>query len=169
MESRIFGFAPISRPDSKILILGSMPGERSLQLKQYYGHFANQFWRVLEEVFRTEELRDYQSKKRLLAVNRLALWDVVKSCCRYGSSDLSINKVHANDIPGFLRSHPGICHILLNGRTAEKYFVRLFGKTISLPYEYVPSTSPAYAGLSFRMKTRLWKKAFWKAGFRQLR
>jgi hypoxanthine-DNA glycosylase len=153
-------------PGAKILILGSMPGERSLQLKQYYGHSMNQFWHVLQEIFGASEPRNYQSKKALLRDHGIAVWDVVKNCHRSGSSDLSIRKAKANDISGFLTKHPSIRHILLNGRTAEKYFVRFFGRRVSLPYAYVPSTSPAHAGLSFKIKLRLWKKAFAKAGIR---
>ena len=164
MKGRIFGFAPIAGPGSKILILGSMPGERSLQVRQYYGHSLNQFWRVLKEVFGTGELRDYQSKKILLRDHGIALWDVVKSCHRRNSADLSIKKAEANDIRGFLKDHPGIRHILLNGRAAEKCFIGLFGQTVRLPYDYVPSTSPAHASLSFRAKVRLWKKAFARTG-----
>ncbi|MFH1208367.1 MAG: DNA-deoxyinosine glycosylase [Candidatus Omnitrophota bacterium] len=159
-------FAPMAYPGAEILILGSMPGERSLQLKQYYGHSMNQFWRVLQEIFGAGELRNYQSKKALLRDHGIAVWDVVKNCHRCGSSDLSIRKAKANDIFGFLAKHPGIRHILLNGRTTEEYFVRFFGRAMPLPYDYVPSTSPAHAGLNFKTKLRLWKQAFTKAGIR---
>jgi hypoxanthine-DNA glycosylase len=161
-------FAPIVYPGAKVLILGSMPGERSLELKQYYGHSMNQFWRVLQEIFGAGEFRNYQSKKALLRDHGIAVWDVVKHCHRRGSSDLSIRKAKANDISGFLTKHPDICHILLNGRTAEKYFVRFFGRTVVLRCDYVPSTSPAHAGLGFKAKLRLWKQAFHKAGIRHV-
>ena len=192
MKSRIFGLAPIGGPGSKILILGSMPGERSLELQQYYGHSMNQFWRILAEVFEAGEFRDYRGKKVLLQNRGIALWDVVKSCQRHGSSDLTIRKVKANDLCGFLRDHPGIRHILMNGRAAEKYFSRFFSRIVPVPYDYVPSTSPAHAGLSAiptliffsgtvvgiapistslkligigtKTKVRLWKKAFVKTG-----
>ncbi len=159
-------FAPIVYPGAKVLILGSMPGERSLQLRQYYGHSLNQFWRILQEIFGAGKLRNYQNKKTLLRDHGIALWDVMKSCHRRRSSDLSIRKAVANDVPAFLKRHPKIRHILLNGRTAEKYFVRFFGGTVLLPYDYVPSTSPAHAGLSLKAKLRLWKQALTKAGIR---
>jgi hypoxanthine-DNA glycosylase len=165
-RGRRSSFSPIVYPGAKVLILGSLPGERSLQLKQYYGHERNQFWCLLSGVFGAGELRNYQGKKAMLRDHGIALWDIVRYCHRGGSSDLSIRNAKPNDIYGFLRKHPGIRHILLNGRTAEKYFVRFFGRTVLLPYNYVPSTSPAHAGLGFKTKLRLWKRAFTAAGIR---
>ena len=40
-------FAPVENAGCTILILGSMPGERSLELQQYYGHKNNRFWRLM--------------------------------------------------------------------------------------------------------------------------
>lgn len=48
---RIFAFPPIISPSSKILILGSMPGEASIRQQQYYAHPRNQFWPILYRLF----------------------------------------------------------------------------------------------------------------------
>ena len=40
-------FAPHVTPDTRLLILGSLPGARSLADRQYYAHPTNQFWRLL--------------------------------------------------------------------------------------------------------------------------
>ena len=43
-------FSPIIYSDTKILILGSLPGKKSLELKQYYGHARNRIWKILSHL-----------------------------------------------------------------------------------------------------------------------
>ena len=40
-------FAPSIDNNSRILILGSMPGVKSLERCQYYAHPQNKFWKVM--------------------------------------------------------------------------------------------------------------------------
>lgn len=40
-------FLPVVNDDSKILILGSMPGIKSLNEQQYYAHSQNKFWKLM--------------------------------------------------------------------------------------------------------------------------
>lgn len=47
-------FSPISSPDAEILILVSLPGERSLELQQYYGQAQNKFWKLLAAITGSE-------------------------------------------------------------------------------------------------------------------
>src|SRR5262245_46767435 len=49
--SRVQSFPPIVSPQSKLLILGSMPGEASLKAGEYYAHPRNAFWHIMAELF----------------------------------------------------------------------------------------------------------------------
>ncbi len=44
-------FVPIANQHSKISPLGTMPGEQSLRLQQYYEHKGNQFWKIIFALF----------------------------------------------------------------------------------------------------------------------
>lgn len=119
---------PIADKQSKILILGTMPGVSSLQAGQYYNHQDNLFWdiifRVCRHDWKIDELvsDDYETKKNLLLTNRIALWDVLKQCERKGSSDKNIINFFHNDFISFFQDHPNIQTVFFNGKEASKYF-----------------------------------------------
>ncbi len=151
-----FSFAPISSQDSKILILGTMPGTKSLELNQYYGHKHNNFWKFLFTILREEFSLDYETRKNLLIQNHIALWDVLQFCDRVGSLDSAIKNEIANDFEHFLETHPQIEYILFNGQKAAAFFK----KYVHLKKEYknftLPSTSPANASKTFQDKLDEW-------------
>ncbi|KAF2079831.1 DNA-deoxyinosine glycosylase [Flavobacterium sharifuzzamanii] len=151
-----FSFAPISSPTSKILILGTMPGTKSLELNQYYGHNQNNFWKFMFQILREEFSNDYEIRKNLLIKNNIALWDVLQFCERVGSLDSAIKNEIANDFENFLETHPQIESILFNGQKAAAFFK----KYVHLKKEYktftLPSTSPANAGKTFQDKLNKW-------------
>ncbi len=141
----IYSFAPIIDKDSRILILGSMPSIRSLELGQYYGHGQNYFWPMLFELFGETYSNDYEQKKRLILSHRLALWDVLGSCEREGSLDSNITNEIANDFDVFFKEYPLIKAILFNGTKAEQSFKKYFPQLFQTMTHYkMPSTSPAH-------------------------
>ncbi|QSW88517.1 DNA-deoxyinosine glycosylase [Flavobacterium endoglycinae] len=152
-----FSFSPISSPNSNILILGTMPGTKSLELNQYYGHCQNNFWKFLFTIFNEDFSTDYEIRKKLLLKNNVALWDVLQYCDRVGSLDSAIKNEIANDFETFLKNHPNIKTILFNGQKAAAFFK----KYVHLQKEYnlitLPSTSPANASKTYQSKLEEWK------------
>lgn len=156
------GFPPVERPDASILVLGSLPGRRSIAEQQYYAHPQNVFWRIMAELFGIEG--DYATRCRLLTEQGLALWDVLMSSVRPGSMDADINvgSATANDFATFFDTHASIRLIAFNGRKAEQLFARFVESrsvACGIPRILLPSTSPAYASLSFSGKLAQWRAA----------
>ncbi len=91
------GFPPVARHDARLLILGSLPGQRSLQAAQYYAHPQNAFWRIMQEV--TGAGGTYEQRCERLIANGIALWDVLAESVRPGSMDADIQmpSAEAND------------------------------------------------------------------------
>ena len=152
-----FSFAPITSANANILILGTMPGTKSLELNQYYGHKQNNFWKFMFEILNEEFSNDYEIRKKLLHKNNIALWDVLQFCDRIGSLDSAIKNEISNDFEAFLETHPNIKTILFNGQKAAAFFK----KYVHLKKEYqfitLPSSSPANASQSFQSKLEEWK------------
>lgn len=150
------GLPPLSSPNPRILILGSFPSVLSLERQEYYGNPKNRFWAVMEKLFSIPSSLSYPERTTLLITCGVALWDVVASCERPGSSDSRIRKPVPNDIAGFIRAHPSLRLIALNGSTAGRLYQR-FSPVPGLHSVVLPSTSPANAALPFQEKVRAWE------------
>ena len=153
---KISSFPPIINKDSEILILGSIPGIRSLEMQQYYAHPQNKFWKIICEIFNEEFTTNYQQRIKILEKHHIALWDVIDTCERKGSLDSEIRNEEANKIEELLRNFPNIKAIFCNGQKSHKNLQKILGKKFRLPIIVLPSTSPAYAGLSYFDKLKLW-------------
>lgn len=119
-----FGLPPVIGEISRILILGTLPGDDSLRLQQYYAHGNNQFWRILAEVYGEAVGADYSERLGLLHRRGLALWDVLRSAERVGSLDSGIKNEVANDFAGLLMAYTGLKAIVFNGGKAQTLFRR---------------------------------------------
>ena len=155
---KIFSFPYISHPSSTVLILGTMPGKRSLKLNQYYGHSGNTFWKLIFSVFDKPFSTDYEERKNILLENNIVLWDVLKACEREGSSDNAILLEEANDFISFFKKHPNIKLIAFNAQNAEAFFYKYSKYRPDVKYLTLPSTSPANTWKSFDEKLIEWKK-----------
>ena len=152
-------FRPSIDNNSKILILGSMPGVKSLEEQQYYAHPQNRFWKVMGVVCKEPLLYefDYDNKLKTLLDNKIALWDTIQTCKREGSLDSDIQNEIPNDIRQLLKKYPQIKTICLNGNKSYSSFKKYFP---DLTEEYnclkMPSTSPANARYSLNALIEEW-------------
>ena len=152
-----YSFSPISHPNARVLILGTMPSEQSLAANQYYGHPRNAFWKIIFRVWETPFSMDYEQRKNILLKNHIALWDVLEACVREGSLDSAIEEEVANDFDSFLKAHPNITHIYFNGQKAATFFKKHVAFIGTYQLVTLPSTSPAHAGMSFEKKLLEWE------------
>lgn len=156
------GFPPIARPDARVLVLGSLPGQRSLAAQQYYAHPKNAFWSIMHALLGIEG--SYFERCAQLIENRIALWDVLLSSARSGSmdADIQLDTARVNDFVLFFDRHPAIRVIAFNGKKAEQLFRRFVDSgtfSDSIQLIALPSTSPAYAAMSFSVKLSAWREA----------
>jgi TDG/mug DNA glycosylase family protein len=122
------GLPPVARPDARLFLLGSLPGDASLAAGRYYAHPTNQFWRLLGAAI-GEELAslDYEGRLAVLAERRIGLWDVIASASRSGSLDQAIREAQHNRIAHLLDDFPHLRAIAFNGATAAKVGRPLIG------------------------------------------
>jgi len=116
------GLAPVISKASRVLILGSLPGDISLRLQQYYANPRNQFWGILGAVYGCTLQSSYEEKINFALERGLALWDVLKAADRKGSLDANITKAIPNEFGELLSAYPNIGVIALNGRRAAADF-----------------------------------------------
>lgn len=166
--SQSISFTPIASVDAQLLILGSMPGVKSLDEQQYYAHPRNAFWPIMARLFEFDLNLDYSTRCQKLQQHKVSLWDSLKSCRRQGSLDQAIqtDSIIANDFSSFLKQHRQIKHIFFNGAKAEQVFKRYVMPTLdheqALTFTKLPSTSPAHAAQSLDEKYLAWQKALFQ-------
>lgn len=156
-------FAPAAAPDSRVLVLGSMPGRVSLQAGEYYAHPRNLFWRLMEALLGVSRSAPYRERVAELLARRVALWDVLRSCTRAGSLDSAIvpASMVPNDFASFFEAHPSIHTVCFNGAQAAASFRRHVLPDLSdaatIALHRLPSTSPANASISLERKLEAWE------------
>lgn len=146
---------PLFGKDSKTLILGSFPSVKSREAAFFYGHPQNRFWPVIAVIFGREKPETIEEKKELALSNKLALWDVIGQCEIEGSADSTIRNVTANNLSVILESSD-IDRIFVNGKTAEKYYIKYTYPQTGIKAICLPSTSPANAAWSFERLVEAW-------------
>jgi double-stranded uracil-DNA glycosylase len=154
--ARKSSFPPVVAPDTRVLVLGSLPGEASLAARRYYAHPQNRFWHLIGKVIGRElESLGYEERLAALLEAKLGLWDTVASAERAGSLDAAIRQAEANPLAELTATLPELRAIGFNGKTSERVgMARLSGgDLVLLP---LPSSSPAHAGMPLSEKEKQW-------------
>ena len=152
-------FDPVVNAQTRLLVLGSLPGEKSLEVRQYYGHRQNKFWELLGAVLDVD-LRSLSYDERLAALleHGIGLWDVIAEAERVGSLDAAICNASHNALVELLGALPNLRAIGFNGGTAARLGRRqLQSCTVGVSLVDLPSSSPAHT-VGFEHKLKVWRQ-----------
>lgn len=145
-DTRRIGFDPVVDADTRLLILGSLPGDASLKAARYYAHPRNAFWRLLGGVLGEDlEALAYEVRLERLKARRIGLWDVIASAERSGSLDAAIRSPEAADLRGLVATLPDLRAVAFNGGMAARLGRRILADQADLMLLDLPSSSPAHA------------------------
>lgn len=136
---------PIVDNNTRVLIVGSMPGQQSLEKKQYYGNPRNHFWSIIATILNVQPIPErYEERLKLLTEHRIGVWDAIQSCERVGSLDATIRNEQSNDFYRLFKCYPHIQMVLFNGGKAHDVFKKYIGFDVLKDRQYakMPSTSP---------------------------
>lgn len=151
-----FSLDPIENSSIKILILGTMPGDNSLKLGEYYAHPGNRFWKIISTITNNELPLSYPTKKKLLLNNKIGLWDVLHKASRTGSLDSSIKFGLPNNLMVFIKKHRNLKIIGFNGKESERLYDKYFKRHKRIKYILLPSTSPANTSIRWELIVQAW-------------
>ena len=163
MTTRLQGLPPVLGPHTRLIVLGSFPGQASLKAQQYYAHPRNQFWPLLAALWGVDlQALSYEQRLALLLERGLGLWDVYASCLREGSLDSAIEAPEFNDWAELRRLAPDLRAVAHNGGESA----RAMRHTLALGCQVhrLPSTSRANASWSFERKLAAWREVFIQHG-----
>jgi double-stranded uracil-DNA glycosylase len=152
------GFPPIADRNSRVLILGTLPGQASLAAGRYYAHPRNAFWPILGHVLGFDADAPYALRTRVLREAGIAVWDVCEAAVRPGSLDSAIapDTISANDFAAFFARHRRIARVGFNGATAARLYRRHALPADVIAFVTLPSTSPAHAAMDLAAKRQHW-------------
>lgn len=149
-------FPPVTRSDTRLLLLGSLPGAMSLAARRYYANPRNQFWRLAGALIgRDLEALAYEARLEALLEAGIGLWDTVAAATRRGSLDQAIRLHQASDLEGLAAALPLLRAVGFNGAKAAAIGRPRLASRPDLALVALPSSSPAYT-LPFAEKLARW-------------
>lgn len=151
------GFPAIADADTRLFILGSLPGDKSLRDARYYAHHTNQFWKLVGAVA-GQDIDALSYDRRLIRLKQLGigLWDVIDAARREGSADSAIRDATHNPIGGLKLQYPKLEAIAFNGGAAAKVGRRLLAGVEGV-HLYDLTSSSGLAGISLTEKINRWR------------
>lgn len=159
--NKLQSFAPVIAKNPRVLIVGSMPGKKSLEEQEYYGNPRNHFWPMIYAILGVDPVETYAEKLQLIKQHNLALWDTIGRCYRKGSLDMHIEAEEPNDIPALLERYPSIQLVACNGTKAYQIFEKVISPNINRETDVIklPSTSPIPGryNKTFEEKIEAWR------------
>ncbi|MET1112568.1 MAG: DNA-deoxyinosine glycosylase [Allosphingosinicella sp.] len=151
-------FPPVADARTRLLVLGSLPGEESLARAQYYANPRNHFWRLIGAVIGADLVPlPYQARLEALLAARIGLWDTVGSATRRGSLDGAIRLNSANDLAALAASLPELRAVGFNGGKSASLGRPQLAARPDLALVPLPSSSPAYTR-PFEEKLDAWMR-----------
>jgi len=159
------GLAPVADENSRVLILGTLPGDESLRQQRYYSDPSNLFWSLMSGVFGAPVGDSYSERLEFLASRGVALWDVLQSAERAGSSDSAITNPQPNAFGDFFARFSHLRRVAFNGTKAEALWRTHIREAADVPQEslttkVLPSSSrtPGLHVLPYEEKLVRWKE-----------
>ena len=150
------GFQPVTYNNTELLILGTFPGEKSLDVEQYYADGRNAFWRLISGVINEDiTMLSYKTKIEKLMQNKIGLWDVFSICEREGSQDSEIRNPVESDFCKLKTIAPSLKTIYFNGEKPQKYAEKILTK-MGYSTKLLPSSSGSHT-IPFDKKLNSWK------------
>ena len=149
-------FAPVVDAQTRLLVLGSLPGDASLMAGRYYAHPRNAFWRLIGRVVGQDLVAiPYPERLEVLKAAGIGLWDVIARGERQGSLDAAIRNAEAADLPAMVATLPALHAIAFNGTLSAHTGRRSLGAQPPWTLIDLPSSSPAHAR-PFAEKAAVW-------------
>lgn len=156
-------FSAVCNTNTELLILGSLPGKKSIAEQQYYAHPRNALWPIICDWLQLPNLMSYEQKLAAALESGIGFWDVVAEAERPGSLDSAIRSstIHYNPVDQLIDNLPKLKCIVLNGGAAMTLFKRAgfdqFASVKGIDFFQLPSTSPAHASMTLDEKKVAWR------------
>ncbi|MDI1325862.1 MAG: DNA-deoxyinosine glycosylase [Brevundimonas sp.] len=149
-------FDPVVDANTRLLILGSLPGDASLKAAQYYAHPQNAFWRLVAGVTERDLIAlPYPDRLEALKEAGVGLWDVIARATRPGSLDAAIREAETANLNTLVDRLPKLRAVAFNGATSARIGRRILVPGPGLSLIDLPSSSPAHTR-PFEAKADAW-------------